>query len=343
MKLEVRSERYGIDSTQPWAIVLAGGEGERLKPAVCRWLGAHCPKQYCTFLGNRSMLEHTWDRCRQLTTPDHVISIIGTGHRQFLDRLRAPDIPGTVIEQPIAKGTLPGLMLPLTYLMATDPKAIVFVFPSDHFVYPEDRFLRFVRAAGLMAACRPDRLVLLGAIPDGPESDYGWIESESAAAGTTRVHRIKTFSEKPSGRKARQMFKNGGFWNTLVFAAKARLIWDLVEELHPQSTRTFDLLRRVIRAVRMGRVAPSMEQVALRHIYDSLDEADLSRDLLQRVPERLLLLPLEDVEWSDWGRPSRIDESLTRHGKAPIFSRPSEEPAAVGRPFGVPIGQAVIG
>ncbi|MEJ2083171.1 MAG: sugar phosphate nucleotidyltransferase [Acidobacteriota bacterium] len=300
MKLEVQSERYGIDSTQPWAIVLAGGEGERLKPAVCRWLGAHCPKQYCTFLGNRSMLEHTWDRCRQLTTPDHVISIIGTGHRQFLDRLRAPDIPGTVIEQPIAKGTL-------------------------------------------LAACRPDRLVLLGAVPDGPESDYGWIESESAAAGTTRVHRIKTFSEKPSGRKARQMFKNGGFWNTLVFAAKARLIWDLVEELHPESARTFDLLRRVIRAVRMGRVAPSMEQVALRHIYDSLDEADLSRDLLQRVPRRLLLLPLEDVEWSDWGRPSRIDESLTRHGKAPIFSRPPEEPAAVGRPFGVPIGQPVIG
>lgn len=342
MKMEVQSGTYDFDNTQPWAIVLAGGEGERLKPAVCRWLGEHCPKQYCTFVGNRSMLEHTWDRCRQLTVPDRVVSIIGAGHRRFLDRLQSSEILGTVIEQPLAKGTLPGLLLPLTYLMAIDPKAVVYVFPSDHFVYPEDRFLRFVRAAGLIASCRPDRLVLLGAVPDAPEPDYGWIQIESATEGSARVHRIRSFAEKPSGRKARQLYRNGGFWNTLVFAAKARFIWDLVQELYPESAKRFDLLRRVVRAVRMGRVAPSMEQVALYHLYESIDETDLSRDLLQRIPERLLLLPLEDVEWSDWGRPSRIDECLTRHGKTPIFSKPSEKPAAAA-PFAVPIGQPVTG
>ncbi len=39
-----------------WSIVLAGGEGERLRPFVERWLGRHRPKQYCAFVGTRSML-----------------------------------------------------------------------------------------------------------------------------------------------------------------------------------------------------------------------------------------------------------------------------------------------
>ncbi|MFZ0430268.1 MAG: sugar phosphate nucleotidyltransferase [Acidobacteriota bacterium] len=341
--MEIESGKYDFDDAQPWAIVLAGGEGERLKPAVCRWLGEPCPKQYCTFLGNRSMLGHTWHRCRTLTSPDRVITIIGAGHRRFLQRIRPEEQTGRIIEQPVARGTLPGLLLPLTYLMATNPRATVFVFPSDHFVFPEERFLRFVRAAGLIAACRPDRMVLLGAIPEGAESDYGWIQGEAAADGSTRVHRISHFSEKPSRRKARQLYKSGGFWNTMVFASRARFLWDTIEQIFPEMILRFDLLRRVLRAVRMGRVTPSMEQVALHHIYDSIGETDLCRDLLQRIPEKLLLVPLEGVEWSDWGRPARIDESLRRLGRRPIFEEQPAEALPAARPFGVPVGQAVAG
>lgn len=54
-----------MDSTHArylWSIILAGGNGERLRPMVQSWLGQPRPKQYCTFLGTRSMLEHTLDR-----------------------------------------------------------------------------------------------------------------------------------------------------------------------------------------------------------------------------------------------------------------------------------------
>ena len=50
------------DPRDLWSIILAGGNGERLKPMVQRWLGRHKPKQYCTFIGTRSMFEHTLDR-----------------------------------------------------------------------------------------------------------------------------------------------------------------------------------------------------------------------------------------------------------------------------------------
>jgi mannose-1-phosphate guanylyltransferase len=49
-----------------WAVILAGGEGERMRAAITSWLGTHRPKQYCSFVGSRSMLEHTVDRARRL-------------------------------------------------------------------------------------------------------------------------------------------------------------------------------------------------------------------------------------------------------------------------------------
>ncbi|MDC8446861.1 MAG: hypothetical protein LV473_00735 [Nitrospira sp.] len=55
------------DGGDVWSIVLAGGEGERMKPLVQRWLGRHRPKQYCTFVGTRSMFQHTVDRAADVT------------------------------------------------------------------------------------------------------------------------------------------------------------------------------------------------------------------------------------------------------------------------------------
>lgn len=41
-----------------WSIVLSGGEGERLRPWVEALLGKPRPKQYCSFLGRSTRLEH---------------------------------------------------------------------------------------------------------------------------------------------------------------------------------------------------------------------------------------------------------------------------------------------
>src|SRR5262245_15470261 len=45
-----------------WAIVLAGGEGVRLRSLVRRALGDDRPKQYARLLGDRSLLGQTLDR-----------------------------------------------------------------------------------------------------------------------------------------------------------------------------------------------------------------------------------------------------------------------------------------
>lgn len=315
----MQQTNYLHGDDQSWAIVLAGGEGERLRPAVSRWLGAHCPKQYCTFVGTRSMLQHTWDRSLGLVAESRVLTAIGNGHRRYLRKPACPRPIGTIIEQPRAKGTLPGVLLPLTHIMAQDPEAVVYVFPSDHYVHPENRFRRLARAAALIARFRPDRMTLLGALPEGPVSDYGWIKAGKSNGLRTRVMGVESFIEKPPGSQAQELYRSGAYWNTLILVSKARLLWESARDYFPEMVKNFDEFRRLLVASRTGKVGAGAMRKALDWLYSNIGVADLSTDILEKLPERLLLLPMEGIEWSDWGRPARIEESLGRLGKTPYF------------------------
>lgn len=42
-----------------WSIVLGGGDAGRMTDFIQRWPGYPRPKQYCTFVGDRSLFQHT--------------------------------------------------------------------------------------------------------------------------------------------------------------------------------------------------------------------------------------------------------------------------------------------
>ena len=319
-----------MEASQCWAIVLAGGEGRRMSPAVCEWLGEDCPKQYCTFVGTRSMLQHTWDRCLHVADESRLLTVIGAGHKRYLSSHLCRQIRGAIIEQPCARGTLPGLLLPLAQIIAQDPRAVVHIFPADHYVFPEERFARMVRASALLASCRPDRMVLMGAQPDGPELDYGWVKASAANGNRSRVLGVDSFFEKPPKQTAERLFREGGYWNTMIIAVKARLIWEVSRELFPQMMEKFEELRQLFAAARVHRVGPAALRKAVDRVYDGIVAADLSKHILQKVPERLLLLAMDQIDWSDWGRPARIADSLRRLGKEPYFA---SRPHGVGAPL----------
>ena len=54
-----------------WTIILSGGNGERLRSFVRRLFGRERPKQYCAFVGSRTMFQHTLDRASLLGRPEH--------------------------------------------------------------------------------------------------------------------------------------------------------------------------------------------------------------------------------------------------------------------------------
>jgi len=307
-----------------WGIVLAGGESTRMRPLISYWLGEDRPKQYCTFVGSRSMLQHTIDRARSVVSEEHVVTIIGRGHREFLTESANENLPGVVLEEPSNLGTAPGVFLPTAYVLADNPEATVILLPSDHFVHPEDRFCDHIIHAFELAEKYRDEIILVGAIPDRAETDYGWI-----APGKTRTDgrsplthgpmQVVCFQEKPGGKEARALLRQGCLWNTMVMTVKAKTLWTLGRQCLPEMMCEFDAFLMVLRAVREGRLDPEYEASALATLYNDLASADFSKDLLQHVCDHSVVLPMDGVDWCDWGHPRRVAETLANLGRRPFF------------------------
>jgi mannose-1-phosphate guanylyltransferase len=318
----------GIQSCSPqvadvrrrrWAIVLAGGEGRRM----VRWIenrngGETRPKQFCAFTGSRTMLQHTLVRAFQVAPAHNTITVIGHGHRRFLPDGGGPAALGRIIEQPADRGTAAGVLLPATYVRERDPGATVLILPSDHYIHPDHLFRRHAAHACRLTDRCANRFVLLGAKAGRAETDYGWIvpggrRFSSVAAGPGyQVWPVARFREKPGSDEAADLFRAGGLWNTLVVAVKVRTLWAAARRLLPGMFDRFQFLHGVLRSIRAGRVDHRREMEVLRDIYLDMKPADLSRDLLEHVASSTLVQAMHDVEWSDWGRPERVERTVRR-------------------------------
>ncbi len=304
-----------------WSVVLAGGEGTRIRPAIQDWFGERRPKQYCTFVGTRSLLEHTLSRARRLVPDARTLVVVDKSHANFAEaQLRSrPEIRPII--QPRNCDTAAGVFLPLTYIRRLDPQAIAVLYPSDHFVYPEERFVSTVREAVAGASRLSGYLILLGIEPDCLELDYGWIQPGPAIrGGGGRIRSVRAFVEKPGYSEIRAAAVCGALWNTFVLVVKIESLWRLGWRFFPETMRLFQTLE--------GAIGSARETEVLDHIYSVMPSFNFSSALLQRIPERVGVLELHNVLWSDWGRPERVVSSLSMIDKTPSFrlriARPSE-------------------
>ncbi len=290
-----------------FGIVLAAGNGQRVDGFIRRLGGRQIPKQFYAFTGRRSMLQHTLARVETLVPRERVVVVVSADHAAFVRAQLADRPEGMVIAQPRNLDTLPGILLPLVHALRRDPDATVAVFPSDHFIWDEARFMESVKTAARAAEERPDRIVLLGVTPDTPEADYGWIApspDESLVAG--RVRGVHSFHEKPGPNRGRIYLRNGYLWNTLVCVAKAATVYEMAREVAPHMMAYFDVLRHNLNTAH--------EAAIVRGMYARMEPLNVSKDLFQRMPHRLLVMPVEGAGWSDWGREERVRETLDRYG-----------------------------
>ncbi len=159
-----------------WALILAGGDGTRLQDFTKELTGAPIPKQYCRFLGGRSLLELTLERAGRFAPRQRTVVVLSRHHLEFgQDQLL--DMPkANLVVQPCNRDTGPGLLLGLLALSRRDPNATVAVFPSDHYVGDEKAFASYVATAARVVAAFPDKIVVLGIRPDHADPGFGYIK-----------------------------------------------------------------------------------------------------------------------------------------------------------------------
>lgn len=311
-----QSGKAGLHS---WAIILAGGRGERMREAISEWLGSYRPKQFCRFTGEHSMLENTWDRARQLVGNDHIVTVSVADQAMYFEELDMATIPGTVLYQPEHNGTAAAVYLALAHILALDPEASVIIMPSDHFIFPEARFVALARTALDYAAADSEHLVLLGAEARWPNPDFGWIKpaavgSGSKLAASAILQPVLAFVEKPDNQQARRLFSSNALWSTMIIAVKGELLWQLASKLQPKFFLCFLYLHRLNMEMHFGNTLRESADNVISNTFKHMPELDFSKDLLQNVTQQCRVLPMTDIDWDDWGRPERILQCIERYG-----------------------------
>ncbi len=295
-----------------WAIVLAGGEGVRLRSLARRVCGDERPKQYVPLLGARTLLRQTLDRVALEIPPSRTVVVTLRSHAGYFGEPFAGLAP-RVLVQPADRGTAAGILFPAHLVSRLDPEAILAVFPSDHFVLEEEAFMTHVGYVAAWVNAHPDRLVLLGARATEAEVEYGWVEPGEVLHSTPDrpIWEVRGFWEKPSEDRARLCLATGCLWNTFVLVGKATAFLRAGRETLPE---THDRLAQL--STYLG---TADEACALHQAYALLATASFSRAVLEARPSCLAVSALPEVTWSDLGSPRRVFQVLGRTPGVPSW------------------------
>jgi len=295
-----------------WALILAGGEGSRLRSLTTDGTGLSVPKQYCSLRGGPSLLQEAVDRASAVAPLTRVVVVVASEHRRWWFSQLAALPTQNIVVQPENRGTAHGVLLPLLEIMVRDPDARVSLLPADHFVRDEPILARTLQRAMELSLVFRDDVYLLGVEPDEPDTELGYIvPAERPGAAPTPVVR---FTEKPQLAEAQQLRSAGALWNVFIAAGTGTALLRLFGPRFAATRIRMETLLADSRASKRDR--------AWRDLYADLPTLDFSRDVLAEHAAGLKVLAVPACGWTDLGTPRRVEQALARH--PPV--RASREP-----------------
>jgi mannose-1-phosphate guanylyltransferase/mannose-6-phosphate isomerase len=162
-------------------------------------------------------------------------------------------------------------------------KSKILVLPSDHYIDPNENYVRAVREGEGIA---DEYIVTFGVKPTRPHTGYGYIKpGEKLKSG----FRVDEFREKPDEERAKIYLSQGYLWNSGMFLLDTDLFMEEVKRVIPS-------------------VAEAFSSSDLEGAYESVPDISIDKGLMERT-DKAAVIPL-DVSWSDLGGFNSLYEIL---------------------------------
>lgn len=219
------------------SVIIAGGSGTRLWPLST----SEYPKHLLQLVGDRSMLQSTYDRVKLLG--DVVYVITEAGHADHVKRQLPQLSDESFIIEPGRRGTAHCIVMALDVIARrhSSDEPIAFIH-ADHQIRDTEGFMRSFQIAADNAMQR-NEITLIGIEPTFPATGFGYIERDKPLDRKLGVYGVRSFKEKPDFKTARKYIKSGRYlWNCGYFVGSAHTFLQEITVSAPTLKSTYDAL-----------------------------------------------------------------------------------------------------
>lgn len=277
-----------------YALIMAGGVGSRFWP-VSR---TSYPKQFLDILGTgKSLIQNTFDRFKKILPIENIYILTNENYFDLVKEQIPELTDNQIIGEPIMRNTAPCIAYGCYKIKKTNPDAQVVVAPSDHLILDTENFIGVINQT-LTVAERNDCLITLGIKPSRPDTGYGYIQFENETL-SKNIHKVKTFTEKPSLEIAQTFLASGDFlWNSGIFIWSVDAIIKAFDLYLPEMSEIF---REGINAYNS-----EGEKEFIQTAFQRCTNISIDYGIMEKA-ENVYVMPA-DFGWSDLGTWSSVYE-----------------------------------
>jgi mannose-1-phosphate guanylyltransferase len=281
------------------ALLMAGGQGTRLWPVSRK----NQPKQLLKFIGNKTLLQTTFDRLRKGFPADRIF-VATTNRYASQIRKQLPQIPlkNYSLETEV-KDRGPAIALAALLINHAESNSSLITSWSDHYIKDEASYLKTLREAEKHLKTDPDTFITIGIKPAYPHTGFGYIEAGKKV--TQNIFVVKRFTEKPELKLAEKFVKSGKFlWNTGYFACNTKTLLGLYQKHQPE---IFKVLMKI-----KPFLGTKNQQKAINRFYPQMPKVDIEKGIIEKL-KNVTVIPA-NFDWADIGSWAVIKDVLSKEG-----------------------------
>ncbi|RKY37923.1 MAG: mannose-1-phosphate guanylyltransferase/mannose-6-phosphate isomerase [Candidatus Omnitrophota bacterium] len=267
-----------------FALILCGGKGTRLWPLSRE----NYPKQFVKIINHTSLFQNTIKRILPFFPSQNIFILSSEGYKfnilnqieelKCLSKKTKNNLRRNLLLEPLPRNTAPAILFFLKIKEELiDEKDLLFIFPSDHIIQPQEKFISSLKKAEQIACY--DKLVIFGIKPKYPHSGFGYIV---AGNRFRKGFKVKRFIEKPSLKKCKELIKIKALWNAGIFCFKKGVFLDEIKRYSPQLLKYYF----------------QKKEIFLNNFYQ-LPEKSIDYAIMQKTKTAVVVKL--DLRWSDLG------------------------------------------
>lgn len=273
-------------------VLLAGGEGKRLRPLSSQAR----PKQFLKLLpnGQDSLFQASLRRAMKVAAPDHIITVASGRYKELVaQQMQAvdPALRQHVLLEPVGRNTAAAIALAAIHAANHFEDPLLWIIPSDHQIGNDQSLVQAVIHA--RSAAFQGRIVVFGIEPTRADSNYGYILGGEKLSAHSRLHQVRMFVEKPVGAPLHWIASQPNcYWNSGMFLISAQTLFNEMKK------RSRETLEQASRAYRQGGQTETGYAVS-PYPYHEIQPRAIDT-MVMETSRKLAVLPV-NIGWSDVG------------------------------------------